>query len=448
MSRRPARADLTAAALAAGGVLLLFTYPLHRLDMVIYGVLGGAGGMAWRPRLSPLLVGLALPLYFFSRDFGPVAITPPVLVLVLAWLGVGIRAAWEHVRGRVPPFAWPRSAYAVPVGLFLLGALLSLLVTQYPRLSLRELRALVVEPLLFFWLLRTLRPLGPEPWAIGGFLIAASLAAMTAFVQLGLGLGGTEAEGVRRAQAWYPSPNHLALMLGRALPFALALALARPRRLPNATGWLVVILVGVALLASFSVGGWLGGVAAILAVIAAMRPGRIVRRLGAGLLGTGVLVAALAVIGVLPERLNPLRATGTIRVELWRSSVDMVRDHPLLGIGLDNFPYLYQQVYIREGGLAEPNLSHPHNWPLHVWLEIGLAGLAAFLWLLLRFGGQVRSALARAPTPWIAAGALGAMAHTLAHGLVDNSYFLPDLAFLFWLALAAAEAAREGRSGT
>ena len=40
------------------------------------------------------------------------------------------------------------------------------------------------------------------------------------------------------------------------------------------------------------------------------------------------------------------------------------------------------------------------------------------------------------------AGAVGAMVDLLVHGLIDNSYFLVDLAFVFWLTLALVEARR------
>jgi O-antigen ligase len=146
--------------------------------------------------------------------------------------------------------------------------------------------------------------------------------------------------------------------------------------------------------------------------------------------------SGLAIAGVLPERLNPLRQTGGFRLDLWRSSLEMVRDHPLLGIGLDNFAYLYQHDYLREGAAAEPNLSHPHNWLLHVWLELGLLGLVAFGWLVARFGFLSRAALGNAEARWVVAGAAGAMVDLLIHGLIDNSYFLVDLAFVFWLGLA------------
>jgi putative inorganic carbon (HCO3(-)) transporter len=416
-----------ALALAGAGLVLTFAAPVHRLDLLVIGLAGLVGGLWWSPLAGPVLIGGALPFFFFARPLaGPISVTPPGLVLIVSWLVVLRSAVQRKVDVR-----WPLSPYRLPTALFVTAALLSLLVTEYPLLSIRELRALVFEPVLFFWLLQTLR--GSASLALGGFLAGATLTAVAAIAQGPLGIGGTPAEGVLRAQAWYPSANHLALMLGRAWPFLIAGASARWRWL-----WLPAGLVGLALILTFSTGGWLGALAGGLVVLLAMRRHRLAMRLGGVAAVALVMVSALAIAGILPERLNPLRQTGGFRLDLWVSSLEMVRDHPWFGIGLDNFAYLYQQVYLREGAAAEPNLSHPHNWVLHVWLELGLLGLISFGWLLWRFWRQARQVLAASGTRWVVAGACGSMADLLVHGFIDNSYFLVDLAFLFWLALTLA----------
>jgi O-antigen ligase len=414
-----------ALALAAGGLLLAFGAPPHRVDLVAIGVIVAAVGVVWRPMIGPLLVGAALPFFFFARPLiGPLGVTPPGLALVLAWVAIALRRHSLSLR-------WPSSPYDRPLALFLIASLLSLLVTEYPLLSARELRAVIFEPIAFFILLQTLR--GSAHLALYGFLLAATLTAIAAIAQIPLGLGGTEAEGVRRAQAWYPSANHLALMLGRAWPFLLAGALAYARWL-----WLPAAIVGSGIVLTFSTGGWLGSVAATIAVLFMLRGRVAALRLGVVAMLVGVVVSGAAIAGVLPERLNPLRQTGGFRLDLWVSSLQMIRDHPLLGVGLDNFVYLYQQVYLREGAAAEPNLSHPHNWVLHMWLELGLVGLIAFVWLLVTFARQIRSTRG-----WVVAGATGAVVDMLVHGLIDNSYFLVDLAFVFWLCLALVVVSRE-----
>jgi len=417
-----------ALAIAAAGLILTFTAPTHRIDLLVIGLAGLVGGVVWRPRVGPVLLGAALPFFFFAHQIvGPLGVTPPGLVLIVSWVAVIARRTKLQAR-------WPRTNYDALVALFLAASLLSLLVTEYPLLSVRELRALILEPLLFFWLLNTLP--GSSSKALAGFLIAATVTAVAAIAQGPLGIGGTPAEGVLRVQAWYPSANHLALMLGRAWPFLVAGALSGRQWV-----WLPAGIVGLALVLTFSTGGWLGALAGTLVVFAVLGRQRLVLRVGAAAALLLVLVSGLAIAGILPERLNPLRQTGGFRLDLWQSSLEMVRDHPILGIGLDNFAYVYQ-AYLREGAAAEPNLSHPHNWVLHLWLELGLLGLLAFGWLVLRFWRNVGATLNQTESRWVVAGAAGAMADLLVHGFIDNSYFLVDLAFVFWLCLALVVAGR------
>ena len=77
---------------------------------------------------------------------------------------------------------------------------------------------------------------------------------------------------------------------------------------------------------------------------------------------------------------------------------------------------------------------------LQFWLELGLPGLVALGWLLWTFW---RLAWTRACAPDVSlvgralvVGALGSMTDFVVHGFVDNSYFLPDMAIIFWLTLA------------
>lgn len=437
----------------AAGLALIYLAPGHRLDLLLIGAACAVGAMAYRPTVGPLLVGLTLPLYFFPAAIGPLSFSPPGLTLVLAWLALTARTVGERMGVAMPSLVLPRSPYDWPLALFLLAAVLSFLPTEYPRLSVQEARALILEPVLFFWLLLILRGHSAARTALVAFLFSASVVALVALGQVATGLGGTAAEGVRRAQAWYPSPNHLALLLGRGLPFLLAFTLANSGRDRPPLRWLVAGAAGVVTLAigaTFSLGGWLGtaaGFAAVLYRLRGRRPALAV--LAVTLLGL-IVVTALAAAGILPERLNPVRGTGAIRVELWAASLRMALDHPLLGIGLDNFVYLYQQVYLREGGASEPNLAHPHNWLLHFWLQLGLAGLIAFCWLLSRCVQLCRQLPSRRGLSedggWRRAGILGALTVMLVHGLLDNSYFLVDLAFLYWLFLALAVEAGPRRS--
>lgn len=390
--------------------------------------------------LTALLAAIAasLPFATLALTLGPAQFSPTELLLLVALVVAApglIRRIWS----------WPRTAFDAPLSLFLGASLLSFLVTEYPRLSLRELRTVIVEPVAYFVLVcGLLTTPGSARWVVSGLLGSTALVALVALGQFASGHGVVDTEGVRRAVGTYPSPNHLALMLGRTLPFFLALGWTGPDpRWPYRIGGL---LAAGALLASFSIGGWLGTAAALIVVMGLIAGRR------AALLAVGL--AALFAVTVLPlvqvervlSHLDPARGTSFLRLQLWSASIQMVRDHPLLGIGLDNFLYLYQQEYLPPAAAQEPNLSHPHNWVLHFWLSLGLPGLVSLLWLLQRFARAIRPLLASPSslTRALAIGAVGSMVDFLVHGSLDNSYFLVDMAFTFWLTLGVVVVLSKG----
>lgn len=394
-----------------------------------------ATGAALAPASGLLVCFATLPLYLVTRALGPLELSIGEVALLAAAAGFATRWLATLRRPAAPrwpsptPLDWPTTA-------FLASALVSLLVTEYLRLSLRELRLLVLEPVLAYYLLRRHFPGSAMARPLVALLVGATAVAGSGLVGLAVGWGTSEAEGVHRLQATYPSANQLGLLLGRALPFLLALAaLPDRRRWPAAGG---VAVAGLALLATYSLGAWLGTAAALLAM--AILAGR--RRVGLIGLGLGA-VGLLGLLASRPERLlshlQPGQGTTFFRLQLWQSALAMLRDHPLLGVGLDNFLYLYQQRYIAPEALAEANLSHPHNLVLQFWLELGLLGLLAGLWLLGAGLRLARRAWYRSPDAGaraLALGAFGCQVDFVVHGLIDNSYFLPDLALVFWLVLA------------
>jgi O-antigen ligase len=90
----------------------------------------------------------------------------------------------------------------------------------------------------------------------------------------------------------------------------------------------------------------------------------------------------------------------------------------------------------------EPCLSHPHDEVLDFWLSTGVIGLVAFLWMQAVFWltcyrlWHNKNRTTAAWTQTLLAGSMAAMLASIVHGLVDNSYFLVDLATLFWLLCA------------
>ena len=445
---------------AAAGVGLALFLRSQTIGPPLVGLgLAGAGltlvliCAAIQPRAGLFWVVAAAPFFLFPRDLGGQSLTLHEAALLMTALAVGLRALNGRYRvvyvrrlGETPPPS-PLPVFDLPIILFLTAALLSLLATEYLRLSLRELRTTILEPVLFWYLCRVVVR-GPKDalWLVGGLVASASMVAVVGLGQLAFGGAVTDVQGVRRVLGTYSSPNHFALLLGRALPFLVALTWCVRR-------WRVWAGVGAtlcagALLATFSVGGWLASGLALLVVVGLLGG----RRLLLALVVAGVIAGAVLLFAVpverLAGRLDPRQGTSFVRVQLWQAAGELVRESPILGIGLDNFLYRYPLVMPPDTPY-EPNLSHPHNLILQFWLQLGLAGLAACGWLLWRFWQLIwpwaRDGTAGPVPRALAVGALASMIDFVAHGLVDNSYFLPDMAIVFWLTLAVAASLSQSR---
>jgi O-antigen ligase len=229
--------------------------------------------------------------------------------------------------------------------------------------------------------------------------------------------------------------------LGRVLPVMDAVALlGRGRR-----RWLYglgIVPVALAILLSFSKGALILGVPVALLVIGVLAGGRwlwaAIAAVGAGGL------AALPILRTprFQSLLDLSGGTSFFRVNVWKSAVLMIQGHPILGVGLDNFLYQYRGRYMFPAAWAEPNLSHPHNIILDYAARLGLLGLAAGVWLQIAFW-RAALPLRKLSDPLnraLAIGLMASMADFLAHGLVDASYFVVDLAYVFFITLAAAQA--------
>ena len=129
--------------------------------------------------------------------------------------------------------------------------------------------------------------------------------------------------------------------------------------------------------------------------------------------------------------------TAVRRLKLWEAALAMIRDSPLFGVGLDNFLYKYPRYMLAEAW-QEPDLSHPHNILLDWWTRLGVLGVSALVWLgvaFYRLGLRLYRSYDEGPLRALVLGLMASMVDFLVHGLIDNSYFLVDLAFVFFLSL-------------
>nr|MBC7244368.1 O-antigen ligase family protein [Chloroflexota bacterium] len=388
------------------------------------------------------------PKVLFGKSFSLVEVL--TLLCTAIWMLAWLRQRWraEGSSDLTKLKLWlgmdllPLNAMDWAVIAFVCIAALSLLVSTNRGVSIREFRVIIIEPALLYLLLRQV-PFSKEQFLR---LVDALLLAGLAMSILGLNqyfFSGDViiAEGVRRVRGIYASPNNLSLLLGRIIPFGLSVPLVGNtwRRRLYGIGLLPLVFC---LFLTYSRGGWLLSFPAAALTVGLLRGRRTTL--------VAIAMIALCLLMLLPlvgtERIVSLldlkQGTTFRRIKLWEATVAMIHDHPITGVGLDNFLYRYPE-YMRPEAWQEPDLSHPHNIVLDYWTRLGIGGVAVLFWLEAAFFKTALRLYRNLPDGderAIILGLLGSMAGMVAHGLIDNSYFLVDLAFVFFLSFGLIRA--------
>ena len=108
--------------------------------------------------------------------------------------------------------------------------------------------------------------------------------------------------------------------------------------------------------------------------------------------------------------IHPVFST-VMRLAYWKDTLEIIRQSPFTGIGLGNFDLLQSR--------------YAHNTYLQVWAEMGILGVISILWLVV--------ALFKSARNHQAAGLMAASSIFLIHNLVDFSFFLPEVALIWWI---------------
>lgn len=206
---------------------------------------------------------------------------------------------------------------------------------------------------------------------------------------LGRGLSyGTGYQQVLRPSGTFHHPNVLASFMVHTLPILFALLLAKRHFLLKMPLALALGSGFFALLLSYSRGGWVGFALAIaiILVVATLK-----KMIQAKTLLLIVLTAAIAVAASFPlwrpftERLiRPDDSATTSRWVMLEQAYMMVKTHPLLGIGLNNYAERGKDFIPDDANLilrfAPKGIAH--NRYAVIMAETGFIGLGLFIWLL------------------------------------------------------------------
>lgn len=337
--------------------------------------------------------------------------------------------------------------FLVPIILFLLSGIISIFISPDKTVALGLFKAYIFDPILFFFVLFcNIKKKEEIDIIFKSLIISAVLVSLHAIWQK---LTGQLSPDGRVVGIFGYSPNYLALYL---TPIAVLINGYETNLISEKLNdpsifkkiWYYdfsFLIVAVAI--------WLtGSRAAIIAAVIGMavffvlkyidwiKKNKVVQIL------LYCLVAATLVFGWIWIKPNwnatsdsgRVSSSNNIRWEIWKTTAnDIIPKKWVLGVGIGNYQNYFSNLTKDKVNYSEwisPWALTTHNVFLNIWVNLGLLGLIAFVWLLVLFFWSSTKQLTAYGLLLIPV-----MFAIIIQGLVDTPYWKNDLSILFWILL-------------
>jgi O-antigen ligase len=348
--------------------------------------LGLLMGLCYAPLvLINLPVGIALWITLVFVEHHPAVSIGPnaaAVLIALAWLG-----ALADRRGRTRLVLRENRALLGLMAVLILWLAMTALWATDPYLVAEDVWQWPVAALVLFVIATTISTEGQLKLIFAAFVIGALLSVLVGLVSNGLDPGGsaidtaTQTDG--RLQGGAGDPNYLAAGLIPALILAAAL-FATTRNAGARLGLAAVMAVlAVGFAATESRGGLIAAIVLVPSafVLYKRRRGAVVAVAALMVTLTGLAFAATPGSW---ERITNFDGGGNGRSELWGVGWEITKEHPFVGVGLNNFRAESYRYVRRPGNLEYVDLiaEKPkvvHNAYLQFLVEAGIVGLALFV---------------------------------------------------------------------
>ena len=244
--------------------------------------------------------------------------------------------------------------------------------------------------------------------------------------------------GLLRATASFKDPNTYGIYLSAIAPLLFGLALHYFKDSKRIAGIFLSLLVLIAIVLPYSR-------PTLLAVYAALFFLGIVRK--SKVLIIFLIIFALVSPFMLPKSVkefaravdyNPVRfMCNDDRIAIYQHSLNMLKDHPIIGLGANTYMKNYKKYKNNPEyrNVVTSDYLYAHNNFLHMAAEIGLIGLAIFIWLLYELFSQCRRIFKDLDNHFLKVVSLsltGCLIAFLVNGLTESSLYSSRVAIIFW----------------
>jgi len=241
---------------------------------------------------------------------------------------------------------------------------------------------------------------------------------------------------LKRMTATYRHCNDFGVYLVTIGGIVWALALYEFKKKARWLGLAAAGLVTVCIVLTFSRGAALGLFGAAL-LMALVKKDKLI-----------LLILALSIIALpflMPDSMKDwAKSTDSFlelccnldRIVFYKSSIEMIKDHPFIGVGVNTYMKAYSKYKVKEVGIITPDTPYAHNNYLHMAGEIGLLGLGIFLWIMAALFMELRKIYLKTAQPsFVKNASLGlgcGIWAFLLNGLTESSFYFSKIVVVFW----------------
>ena len=240
-----------------------------------------------------------------------------------------------------------------------------------------------------------------------------------------------------RVTASFSAPNGMGIYLAVLTPLLFGLAFFYLKGWKKYLVTLAAALGGLGIFLTFSAGAAIGFFVSIL-FIAVERKHKVILAL--------MLVVLLISPFIIPKNLkdwarkvnyNPIVfVCSSDRLTLYATATNMIRQHPVIGVGVNTFSKNYGSYKLAAMEKIAPTQDrmYAHNNFLHMGAEVGLLGLGIFLWFLVILFNNGWQNYKRFKSGFLKITALSLIACVIAfliNGLTETSLY-NQVGVVFW----------------
>lgn len=380
--------------------------------------------------------GIAIVLVFAPLARGAVrlwsitAVEIGIVILSFIWLVKFVNSGKE----------FRRTAIDLPIWLFVCVAIVSAVAGIYKYASILELVRLLTAVAMFYLVVNNFsRRLAVR--IVSLIIVMGTSMSILGLAQYFLGLGHSWWVPDKFLAATYVNHNHFAGYLELCIPLAIGFFLSIKKddigsvfnfRFVRFLLVCCILVMALAMVFSQSRGAWLSLTISLIVMNILLIKRRLLMPKSVYISFFLIAIAVAYVYGGyddVSERLRSVEeiseeASLAVRAKIWRGSLSMIKDNPVIGTGIGTFVWGFP-VYRPEGMAVQANYAH--NDYLHIAVEMGVLAVALMLWIgsaVLKAGFRKTNVDFELIDGIILGCSVGILSLAL-HGLVDFNFHIP-----------------------